>query len=87
MACWKSVCLKAFSIKSILNKGKIIFYSKFKKNKKNFILPRVLTIEEAFLNYKINKELYIKQIADKWKGIISDKTYYAMYNYKVEITD
>ena len=33
------------------------------------------------------KERYIKEVADKWKGIIDDKVYNALYNYKVEITD
>ena len=36
---------------------------------------------------KIAKELHIKEVADKWKSQIADKTYQAMYNYKVEITD
>ena len=29
----------------------------------------------------------IKEIADKWRGLISDNVYQAMYNYQVEITD
>ena len=45
------------------------------------------TPEEAFNAYKIAKELHIKEVADRWKGQISDRTYYAMYNYQVEITD
>lgn len=45
------------------------------------------TPEEAFQVYKITKESYIKEIADKYRGKISDQTYQAMYNYKVEITD
>ena len=45
------------------------------------------TIEEAFKNYKNRKEKHIKNIADKWKELISDKVYQAMYNYQVEITD
>ncbi len=45
------------------------------------------TPEEAFQSYKEAKEKYIKEIADKWKGLISDKVYEAMYNYQVEITD
>ena len=34
-----------------------------------------------------NKEKYIKEVADKWKNLISDQVYQAMYNYQVEITD
>lgn len=45
------------------------------------------TPEEAFQVYKTAKEQYIKEVADKWKGLISDKVYEAMYNYQVEITD
>lgn len=39
--------------------------------------------EDAFLAYKVAKEKYIKKIADKWKGVISDKVYKAMYDYVV----
>lgn len=45
------------------------------------------TIEEAFRVYKKEKEDYIKEVADKWKGLIDDITYIALYKYKVEITD
>ena len=45
------------------------------------------TPEEAFEAYKIAKENYIKELADKWRGLISSKVFEAMYNYKVEITD
>ena len=42
---------------------------------------------EAFHAYKIVKEDYIKEVANKWFGKISEKCYQAMINYKVEITD
>ena len=45
------------------------------------------TPEEAFQVYKTAKEAYIKEVADKWKGLISDKVYEALISYKVEITD
>lgn len=45
------------------------------------------TVTEAFKAYKTAKEYYIKEVADKWKDLISDQVYQAMYNYKVEITD
>ena len=45
------------------------------------------TIEEAFNAYKIAKEAYIKEVANKWKDQITEECYEAMYNYKVEITD
>lgn len=45
------------------------------------------TPEEAFQAYKIEKEKYIKEIADEWEPFIEPKVYKAMYNYQVEITD
>lgn len=43
--------------------------------------------EEAFYKYKEAKELYIKEVADKWKNQIPEKVHNALYNYVVEITD
>ena len=57
----------------------------YSKNKR--YLGSFNSVEEAFQAYKIAKKLYIKEVADKWKGQISDKVYQAMYNYKVEIDD
>ncbi len=45
------------------------------------------TPEEAFEAYKTAKEEYIKEVADKWRGQITEQVYHAMYNYKVEIID
>lgn len=45
------------------------------------------TVEEVFYLYKIYKEKLIKDIADEYKNDIPKKLYYALYNYKVEITD
>ena len=45
------------------------------------------TIEEEFLSYKIFKEKYIKEIANKYKDLIPQKLYDAMCRYKVEIND
>ncbi len=45
------------------------------------------TIEEAFQAYKVAKEAYIKEIANKWRGKITERCYWAMMNYIVEITD
>jgi hypothetical protein len=42
---------------------------------------------EAFNVYKHHKELYIKQVANRYKDIIDQRVYEAMYSYKVEITD
>ena len=45
------------------------------------------TIEEAFQAYKTAKEAYIKEVADKWRHLITEQTYQALINYNIEITD
>lgn len=50
-------------------------------------LGRYNTPEDAFNAYKIRKEQYIKEVADKYFGQIPQVLYDALYNYKVEITD
>lgn len=63
------------------------FRATFTKNNKQIYLGSFDTPEEAFQAYKIAKEEYIKEVADKWKDQITEPTYQAMYNYRVEITD
>jgi len=45
------------------------------------------TPEKAFLCYKFHKEVWIKEIANKWRGKITEECYWAMMMYEVEITD
>lgn len=45
------------------------------------------TPEEAFEAYKIAKEAHIKEVANKWRGKITEEVYEAMYKYEVEIND
>ena len=45
------------------------------------------TPEQAFQAYKVAKEEYLKELAEKWKGQIDDRAYQALINYEVEITD
>ena len=45
------------------------------------------TPEEAFELYKIDKEQFIKDVADEYKEKIPQKLYDAMYKYEIEITD
>ena len=45
------------------------------------------TSEQAFEAYKVAKEEYIKELANKWKSYITKSCYQALMNYKVEITD
>lgn len=70
---------------SLHREGK--FQANVVKNKKRVYLGLYHTPEEAFQAYKQVKEQYIKEVADKWKGLISNKVYKAMYDYQVEITD
>ena len=42
---------------------------------------------EAFNAYKIAKENYLKELAEKWKGQIDYRAHNALMNYQVEITD
>ena len=54
-------------------------------NKTNYreTIGRFNTELEAFQAYKKVKEAYIKEVADKWKGQITDQVYQAMYNYEI----
>ena len=45
------------------------------------------TIEDAFLVYKKNKELYIKEKADIFKVVLSEKAYQALHKYEVDPID
>lgn len=44
-------------------------------------------IEDAFIAYKTEKEKRIKLMSEKYKHMLNNKTYNALINYKVEITD
>ncbi len=57
------------------------------KNSKTIVLGYFSTPKEAFQAYKTAKEQYIKEVANKWRGQITEEVYQAMYEYKVEITD
>lgn len=58
------------------------------KNNKR-VQKRFDTIEDAFAFYKREKEHHIKHVAREYygKGLITEKVYNALMNYKVEITD
>lgn len=57
------------------------------KNSKIIYLGTFNTPEEAFQAYKVAKEQYIKEVADKWRDQITEEVYRALINYQVEITD
>ena len=67
---------------------KKVFVARINKNKgKQEYLGRFKTEIEAYNAYKVAKENYLKELADKWKGQIDTKAYEALMNYKVDITD
>ena len=81
-----------YPIGVVYNKRDDVFESWINKcsndnKKKQIYLGRYNTSEEAFRVYKIEKEKYIKQIADECKSYIPKKLYDAMYRYEVEIDD
>ena len=64
------------------------FVAQVSKNKGNSEhLGYFKTELEAFNAYKTAKEIYIKELANKWKGQIDERAYQALINYVVEITD
>ncbi len=56
-------------------------------NGKDFKLGTFNTPHEAFLMYKLNKELVIQGIANEYKNKIPTKLYEALMNYEVEEGD
>lgn len=70
-----------------LGKNVTKYISQLSINNKHIQLGRFDTVEEAFLKYKEEKEKQIKLLADKYINEITNKTYLALYNYKIEITD
>jgi hypothetical protein len=68
------------------HKGKNKFISSVSKHKQVH-LGYFNTPEEAFEAYKIAKEAWIKELANKYKDQITEACYQALINYKIEITD
>lgn len=63
------------------------FHATIHENGRNRSVGTYDTPEEAFYAYKNIKEQHIKEVADKWRGQITEPCYKAMYAYEVEITD
>jgi hypothetical protein len=70
-----------------LDKRRNTYNAILQKSGKRYFLGTFKTHEEAFNLHKIEREKYIKEIANKWKDEISDKVYQALMNYNVEISD
>lgn len=45
------------------------------------------TPKQAFIAYKVAKEVYIKEVANKWKDQLDHRVYQALINWQVEIAD
>ena len=66
---------KAFIARVRKNKGKQEYLGSFK------------TEIEAFNAYKVAKESFVKEQANKWKSQIDERAYLALINYEVHIDD
>lgn len=67
--------------------GKLFKASTKSGNKKSIYIGLFKTPQEAFQAYKIEKEKYIKEVANKYREQIPEKVYLNLINYQVEITD
>jgi len=63
------------------------FHASAKIGKKKKHLGCFDSEDGAFLAYKLAKEGYVKELANKWKDQIDPRVYEALINYQVEITD
>lgn len=65
------------------------FYSEISIRGKIKYLGMFNTKEDAFAVYKQTRESYIKECADEYynNGLITEKVYKALLNYRIEITD
>lgn len=68
-----------------LKDGYIIAQINYMGKKKH--LGSFSTVEKAFAAYKVAKEQCLKDYADKYKDVISEDIYNALYEYKIEIDD
>lgn len=63
------------------------YKASFTKNDNRTYIGVFKTEEEAFMAYKREKELYIKEVANKWKDKLAHNVYEALINYEVDIND
>jgi hypothetical protein len=60
------------------------FQVRLRKLNKETIIGDFNSKEEAFQAYKIAKEQYIKEVANKWRDKISENVHKALINYTIE---
>lgn len=70
-----------------VTRSKNRFVAKIFKNGIHTYLGTFETPKEAFQCYKFHKELYIKEVANKWKNKITVEVYDKMMKYRIKITD
>lgn len=63
------------------------YQAQFWKDSKLQYLGQFDTPEQSFLAYKQQKELRVKEVANKWKEQIDVRVYEALMNWVVEISD
>lgn len=63
------------------------FRAQISKDKKRFHLGYFDNINDAFLEYKIAKEKHAKELADRYKHVISERAYISIAGYIVDIND
>lgn len=67
------------------SKAYVAQYSKFIDGKRKTVwLGTYESPEDAFKVYKTSKEGYIQELAEKWKGSLSNEAYNALVNYRIE---
>ena len=69
------------------NKKAKKFIAQVNIDKKRTTIGRYTSVEAAFAAYKVAKEDVIKDMANKYKDRLDTRTYEALINWKVEVTD
>lgn len=70
------------------NKTKDMYIASIRRDgKKIYLGTNFKTANEAFVVYKFAKEDHLRELAFRYKDVIDEKAFYALINYKVEITD
>lgn len=75
--------------KKKLANGREVYSSMLLRKDKRTFLGTFNNIKDAFNSYKVAKEAYIQEVAQCYydKGLIAERVYNALMNYKVEIAD
>jgi outer membrane receptor for ferric coprogen and ferric-rhodotorulic acid len=69
------------------HKNHDVFSANMQVEGRTKFLGHYINVGDAFMAYKTFKERYIKEVAEEYKEIISDKLYEALLNYEISIND